>query len=96
MSNETQMPEPMTARQIELARHALGLPNDKMRSYRNRYVVGISNDSYEDWLKMSVAGYAKIFPNLFDKYDYFKLTLTGAKAALLDGEMLDPNDFPNG
>ena len=30
----------MSAAQIELARHALGLPNKMRMSYRNRFVAG--------------------------------------------------------
>jgi hypothetical protein len=40
----------LTPRQIELARHALGLPNQYKKSYRNRFVAGGNHPDQNDWL----------------------------------------------
>lgn len=49
----------MTPEQIELARHALGLPNDRRRSYRNRFVTGPGHSDYDNWMQMVAAGNAR-------------------------------------
>lgn len=85
----------MNARQIELARHALGLPNKSRLSYRNRFVAGPGNGQYEDWVAMVGAGHAGRFVDAsFGGSTLFYLTRAGATAALRPGESLCPEDFP--
>ena len=87
----------MTPSQRSLARHALGLPTDRMRSYRNRYIAGNEHPAYPDWVKMVQAKYA----GMQNARDYplgrnrlFYLTHAGALLALDPGELLDREDFP--
>jgi len=86
----------MTPDQTELARHALGLPNERKRSYRNHFVAGLGHTDFEDWLAMTEAGEARRREKA--KFcggdDVFWLTPTGARLALKAGETLDPEDFP--
>jgi hypothetical protein len=86
----------MTPQQIELARHALGLPNDRRRSYRNYFTAGTGHPDFADWIAMIKAGTAKrrISSRMAGGDDVFWLTIEGAQAALQHGESLDPEDFP--
>jgi hypothetical protein len=87
----------MTKRQIDLARHALGLPNEARRSYRNRFVAGLEHPDYDDWYAMSQNGWAKRRDGTklpFGGMDMFHLTRPGAESALVGSESLDPEDFP--
>lgn len=89
----------LTPAQRDLARHALGLPNDRKRSYRNSFVAGAGHSDYADWQAMVDAGLAtkrdgSTVP--FGGDDLFRLTPRGAVAALDPGEQLDPEDFPRG
>jgi hypothetical protein len=86
----------LTPRQRDLARHALGLPNGRHRSYRNHFVAGEGHDDYADWMQMVDAGAAvRHGPSALYGGDYcFTLTKAGAKAALHRGERLDREDFP--
>ena len=90
-AKETPMPDPiMTFRQIELARHALGMPNERRCSYRNRYYVGYGMPrEHVEWNKMVETGMARI-----GRGDFFRLTRAGAEAALSPGETLDLENFP--
>jgi hypothetical protein len=88
----------MTPRQKELARHALGLPNNQRTSYRNRFVAGPGHSDYADWMAMVEAGLAtrrdgKRIP--FGGSDLFYLTEEGARLALEGRERLDREDFPS-
>lgn len=85
----------MTPKQIELARHALGLPNKSRTSYRNRFVTTATSLDYDDWLAMVASGDALRVPSpkYFGSMDYFYLTPAGAHAALLPREKLDEEDF---
>lgn len=85
----------MTPKQIELARHALGLPNKRNMSYRNHYVVG-SGEDYTEWMDMVDAKAARHRTGtpLSGGEDVFWLTEIGARAALKRREKLDPKDFP--
>ena len=49
----------MTPAQRSLARHALGLPNGRNRSFRNRYVVPPHDPAHAGWVKMVAAGWAR-------------------------------------
>lgn len=88
----------MTPRQIELARHALGLTQQRRKSYRNRFMAGPGHADYDEWLAMVTNGDAdrvgaESVP-LGGDDDIFYLTPSGAQAALREGEELDPEDFP--
>ncbi len=87
----------MTPTQIELARHALGLPNKRRQSYRNHFVCGPGHDDYDNWQAMVGAGLAKRRKGnpLTGGDDLFWLTLEGAHNALTKGERLDLEDFPS-
>lgn len=87
----------MTPEQKELARHALGLPNGRRQSYRNRFVAGPGHSDYAAWMAMVADGNAmrrdgKSLP--FGGDDAFWLTRKGAEAALERREKLDPEDSP--
>jgi hypothetical protein len=85
----------MTPRQKALARHALGLPNRRNRSYRNRFICTYAPGDYDIWIDMLEAGLADAMPlRSSDRNRFFWLTLKGAAAALDPGETLDPEDFP--
>jgi hypothetical protein len=86
----------MTARQIELARHALGLRPSRLVSYRNHFCAGPGHDDFAEWEAMVAAGFAvkresKVLPpgDLL-----FHLTRAGAERALKVGDVLDPEDWP--
>ena len=88
----------LTDEQRELARHALGLGNDRKQSYRNRFVTGPGGADHPAWLDMVQRGLAKqrmgsTLP--FGGDDLFWLTKQGATLALSAGETLDPEDFPD-
>lgn len=69
----------MTGRQIELARHALGLPNRKNTSYRNYFCIGEGADGHIEWEDLVAKGLAvKRKTALCGGDDYFHLTLKGA------------------
>ena len=86
----------MTPEQVELARHALGLPNNRRKSYRNHFVAGPGHSDYDSWQAMVAAGHAGRTPGsqLTGGDDCFWLNLEGAKMALRPGERLSPEDFP--
>lgn len=81
----------MTPRQRELARHALGLPNRTMRSYRNRFSCG-EGANHDVWTALVDRGIAGGEPG--SPLSFFWLTPAGAMAALDRGESLCPEDFP--
>lgn len=81
----------MPRRQRELARNALGLPNESDRSYRNRYLT--SGATAAEWQAMVAAGLAEDGGPEGSRR-WFHLTRTGAEAALENGERLCPEDFP--
>lgn len=86
----------MTPQQIELARHALGLPNKRKMTFRNHYVTAKDGDDYLTWCQMVEAGDARGRNGsaLSGGDPVFWLTEQGARAALKHGEHLDPEDFP--
>lgn len=85
----------MTPRQIELARHALGLRATRLISHRNHFCAGPSHPDYDDWMRMVAAGYAMRRENehLPAGDVMFHLTRAGAEAALLPGDVLNPEDW---
>jgi hypothetical protein len=83
----------LTEAQKKTARHALGLPNIRKRSYRNRYVA---DPRHELWNGMVKAGFATVQHNWSGMSSLYALTRNGAEAALETGERLCPEDFPAG
>jgi hypothetical protein len=69
----------MTDNQRKLARHALGFPNKKNTSYRNRFCTGPGCNDYEEWKAMVAQGDAveRTGP-LWGGDSMFYLTLKGA------------------
>lgn len=89
----------LTAHQCRLARHALGLPNEKRRSYRNRYIAVPGTREYGDWLQITDDGNAVKTRGEemgLGNCDHFRLRHKVALSALEKGETLDPEDFPSG
>lgn len=85
----------LTPKQIELARHALGLSRTRHTSYRNHFVTGPGSSDYDDWVMMADDGYAVRRPYPLAAGDFlFNLTKKGADAALGPGDKLDREDFP--
>lgn len=86
----------MTPEQRKLARHALGLPNDLRRSYRNRYFTSEATTPWHGWMALVKDGLAEFekTPPGMKRMDFFWLTEAGAREALEPGETLDPEDFP--
>lgn len=72
----------MTPSQRELARHALGFPNRKNESYRNRFCAGPGHLDWENWQNMVANGYARrIDGPIWGGDSMFVLTLKGALLA---------------
>lgn len=84
----------MTARQLELARHALGLNPGCLVSRRNVSITQCDADIVE-WRAMEQAGLA-VFHSVFNSRGalVFRLTRAGAERALTPGDVLDPEDWP--
>ncbi|MET3925582.1 hypothetical protein [Devosia sp. 2618] len=84
----------MSPEQVELARHALGLPNRSNKSYRNRFVTAEDDPNWCEMVRNGEARMrsAKTLP--FDGDALFWLTIKGATAALKGRETLCPEDFP--
>lgn len=79
-----------------MARHALGLPNDSGRSYRNRYYLAPKSRGHGLWLEMVIEGRAgRVMAADGKTLDLFYLTPKGARWAINPGERLDPEDFPD-
>lgn len=84
----------MTPRQIELARHALGLRDTNSVAYRNYFSAEPGHVDYPDWESMVADGFAvkrqyKLIPG-----SVFHMTLNGARLALRDGEGLRNANYP--
>lgn len=84
----------MTPDQIKLARHALGLPSDRNRTYRNRYFAAPGTDFEERWDDLVRKGLAERH-NDGGRHIVYLLTIAGARLALDKPEVLDPEDFPS-
>ena len=87
----------MTPRQIELGRHALGLPNKKNVSYRNYFCAGTDDNDFADWMDMVNEGTARRsgpFAVFGWQYTFF-LTRNGASLCLQGAEKLDGAYFPD-
>lgn len=84
----------MTPEQKQKARHALGLPNDRRRSYRNRFFVSVGSPDDALWKALSDADDADYVTVNRGKDRQYWLTRQGALKALEPGETLDAEDFP--
>lgn len=83
----------MTPDQIELARHALGFPNKKNTSYRNRFCCGPGHGAWNDWNDMVENGYAvRRDGPMWGGDSMFFLTLKGALLARLPKEHLSQEE----
>jgi len=74
--------------QKKLARHALGLSTGYARggkSYRNRYIAGQCHKDFDDMVGDGLATYER---------GVYYMTRKGAELALLPGETLCGEDFP--
>jgi len=85
----------MTPRQIELARHALGLRPARLISHRNHFVAGPGHPDYGPWMNMVAWGWAirRESEHLPPGDVLFKLTRAGAELALLPGDILNSEDW---
>ena len=94
MSQTETIAPAMSPKQREMARHALGLPNKKRTSYRNRYVVDGGSD-HDEWCALVKAGLARMRKGneITGGMDCFWLTEAGARLALNSREKLDAEDF---
>ena len=84
----------MTPLQLDLARHALGLPNPQRRTSRNRYLIPKDGPDYAQWLDMIERGEALLVSPRTSTLACFALTLKGGQLAIGPREQLDPADFP--
>lgn len=85
----------LTSVERMMARHALGLPNNKRCSYRNHYAVNPrTKKTAAAWDSMAARGLAEKGRAGVILTGYC-LTAAGAKAALDPGEKLDTEDFPD-
>lgn len=84
----------MTPEQLDMARHALGLPNRTRRSYRNRYFANKEGAGDLAWKGMVASSEAVAVRTDSAVTNRYELTPKGALAALRDGERLDQEDFP--
>lgn len=77
--------------QVELARHALGLPNDRKTSYRNHFCTARDD---KQWSAMVSQGDAVMRESILLDNDHvmFYLTHEGALAALTGDETLEEED----
>lgn len=85
----------MSPAQRALCRHALGLPNDGKRSYRNRYYARAGTMQYRSWMAMCRNGLAERNRFVPGELRLFWCTRTGAALALMNNETLDKEDFPD-
>lgn len=84
----------MTPKQREMARHALGLTDGRMVSYRNRYTAALNSFSEMEWDDMVRHGWAVRGRDGASSVG-FCLTDTGARLVLNASESLDSEDFPD-
>mgnify|MGYP001563449721 CR=1 FL=1 len=82
----------VTPFQRKLARHALGLPNDRKQSYRNRYYSAKEGEAASAWADLVAQGLAARDDAQATNVCFY-LTGSGALAALDPGESLDREDF---
>lgn len=83
----------MSPEQRRMARHALGLGDDRTVSYRNRYYAHPTTARGIAWEDLAHQGLAERTSAGGGLVCYF-LTVAGAKAAIEPGERLCAEDFP--
>lgn len=85
----------MTDRQIDLARHALGLRPARLVTHRNHFCAGPGHADFGEWEAMVAAGFAvKRESKALPPGDVmFHLTRAGAERALKAGDVLNPEDW---
>lgn len=94
--------EAMSDQQIDLARHALGLRDQRGRwrkSYRNYFCADYGSKDWWQWQMIVARGLAVHRPSRPSgvwEGDYFFLNRKGAEAVLQKNERLCPEDFPPG
>lgn len=72
----------MSEKQLQMARHALGLPNKKNTSNRNHYCIGVGGEGHTEWMDLVASGMAiRRTGPLWGGDDMFYLTLRGALMA---------------
>ncbi len=87
----------LTPRQIELARHALGLDH-KLDAYRNSFVANPKGADHKVWTEMVAAGDAYVDTTRRDQFsgcDVFWMSKSGAEKALRPGETLGDQRYPS-
>ena len=83
----------MTEKQTKLARHALGFPNKKNTSYRNRFCTGPGCEDFAEWEAMVAQGDAvRRDGPLWGGDSMFFLTLKGALAVREPKEHISRED----
>lgn len=83
----------MTEKQRQMARHALGLPNKRNESYRNRYCIGQDSEDWSLWIDLCEKKLAlRLVSPMFGGDDMFYLTLAGALEAREPGEHISRSD----
>lgn len=83
----------VTPEQKRLARHALGLPNDKMVSYANGLQIERNTAAHRNLVSLIDQSLALV-DTIGRRYISFHLTRAGAELALKPGERLCEEDFP--
>ena len=79
----------MTDRQIELARHALGLDGRHKRSSRNYFALYPDSDGFDAWTQMVADGNATTRPcGVNTQMVYFHVTPEAAFSVIRIGESL--------
>ncbi|WP_333830975.1 hypothetical protein [Pararhodobacter sp.] len=74
----------LSPRQRALARQALGFPNARNKSFRNRFLASYRAGDYDHWLRLVDEGLADHGP-IIKGMVRFWLTRKGAEAALEAG-----------
>ena len=80
----------MTDRQRELSRHALGLPNDRRVTYRNRFIVGPGMTNFQEWEDLAEKGLA--VKSAGETANCYQLTLAAARMVLHKNERICRED----
>jgi len=85
----------LSAKQEELARHALGFSKGKKKSFRNHFLAENNSRDFVEWAEMEENGFARSKKHKMWGEDstMFFLTLFGAKLAMKSGEKLSKEDF---
>lgn len=85
----------MTPAQRSAARGALGLPNEARRGHMNSFRAVYGGRTDKDWQELVGAGLAIVGQSKNPGFCLYHLTEAGARLALDEGEILDPEAFPS-